>query len=233
MKDQWFGDKKDVFKFGICLKLLEGIGLQKLTWIAMRTKNINEEPYNDLNWVDKELREFFFNLRKPAIGPKLEMIQCLMKEKGIYCVPISDPFEAKRRKEYFEKIVSNTDNLTSALILVDPDNGFETDSFKDESDKHILFEEIKYLLQKMQNSILAVFQHQQRGKSYTDTFNYIMDKLNKEPNITFYCLGVKNNKAQSMIVLLFKDREFRTKTRNILKNYEMKNAKVRYFEVIE
>ncbi len=75
MKDQWFGDKKDVFKFGVCLELLKSFGIKKLTWIAMKTENEDKDPFSELSCVDVTLRRFFFNIHKPKKALKLGMIK--------------------------------------------------------------------------------------------------------------------------------------------------------------
>ena len=207
MRDQWFGDKKDVFKFGIILELLKGIGLKKFTWIAMKTRDEEGEPYEDFSCIDRDLRKFFFDLRKPKYKPKLCMIRDFLdRRKDIDCFLIEDTFKAEKREEYFRKIFNNKDALTNAFILIDPDNGFETDFYKDKSDKHILFREVNCIFIRMEGSILAVFQHQQRGKSYNETFRNISNKPNDWLSNSFY-FCVMSSKAQSMMFLLFKNKE--------------------------
>ncbi|GAB6065515.1 hypothetical protein JCM9492_06070 [Aquifex pyrophilus] len=55
MKNQYFGDKKDMFKFGISLKLLKCLSWKRFTWIAMLTPDDSK----GFACLDKDLIEFF------------------------------------------------------------------------------------------------------------------------------------------------------------------------------
>lgn len=131
---------------------------------------------------------------------------------------IDEPFEPNDRENYFKKIIRNKNYIANAFILVDPDNGFETDSLKEQSSKHVLFNEIKEIFENMNGSILGVFQHQQRGKSYEETFSYVRKRINKELRRNPLLLCVKNGHAQSLMFLLFKDNKLYEKARDTLNN---------------
>ncbi len=226
MKNQYFGDKKDVFKFGVCLKLLKDLKISKFTWIAMRTLDEEEEPYKDFGWVDLELRRFFNRLRQPQ-NLSITLIEGFFKEhydtveRFIYY----RTFTSDYRKDYFESI--NEEKLRDTLILVDPDTGLEVKTMNRKPDQYLKFDELKCLFNKMnKNSILSVFQHKRREK-----FEELLEKLKEDINKKLLnpkpkLLAVWSNKAQVMMILLFKDAELYKDAQKCLKAVSSDDVKM-------
>ncbi len=204
MKNQYFGDKKDVFKFGVCLKLLKGLDLERFTWIAMLTP----DDHQDFDWVDGNLMEFFGWKRDIGKMKSFFDIYCGDIE---FCL-IDREFKAEERDDYFRNI--EEDRLKDALILVDPDTGLESKSIGRNSDQHLTFEELGGLYKKMNGkSILAVFQHRHRDKDLDSHIEYLRGKLNEEHYDKFLIIG----KGDSIMILLFKDAELYKNAQNYLK----------------
>jgi len=221
MKNQFFGDKKDVFKFGICLKLLKDLKINRFTWIAMLTPD--DPPtknYSGFDWVDGKLIEFLSEKRK--LQPlDIKEMECFFNKhyKHVEFFLIDEEFKAKKRNDYFRNIEEN--KLKDALILVDPDTGLEVRTMKRKPDQYLKFDELKCLYNRISNnSILAVFQHQQRGRKFKELFEELREKINKEldkldPKSKL--LAVWSNKAQVMMILVFKDAKLYEHARMCLK----------------
>lgn len=175
MKNQYFGDTRDLFKYDLVLELLLRSNLSCFTFIPMLTK---DEPSTYGGKIDhsraragarrailrkflercikegrrsmKELEEFFKNSELP------KTVNLTVYKKNSY-------FSDSHREEYFSRVTKRL--LTKSVILVDPDIGLEVKSMKGRGEKYIRYEEVKLLYDCMDNhSILLIFQFIPRVK---------------------------------------------------------------------
>lgn len=163
MKNQYFGDKRDLFKFSLLEALGRGIPtVNQLTCIWLLTP---PSPNNDGN------RHF----REDETGSSLAVFlrQCVasgrrdVRELARYMAgrPVayfsygdepSQYFTASTRAAYFASIPDLA--LRNAVVFFDPDNGLEPANTV--SPAHLKFSELKSVLDRMDDiSIAVVYQH--------------------------------------------------------------------------
>jgi ribosomal protein S30 len=184
MKNQYFGDIRDLFKYDLIQRIIkEIVSLQKFTFIPMLTKcepnrgdgnkrgfaraekddrpgTNNEEligflkKYGAINEVDKDKRDF-------------TKIEDYFKSKSIKVLFHKDEEheyfeqEQKARDRYFQNIPR--EYLHRSLVFVDPDIGLEV---KTCTEKHLRYEEVRELHDCMdEGSILMIYQHYPRARN--------------------------------------------------------------------
>ncbi len=207
MKLQWLGDIKDAFKFGVCLSVIECLKLKKLLWVMMLTENGNEEPYEALHCVPKDLRSYLYELRYKRVIKKEELKEPVSKLENILSININaieDDFTD--RKTYFKNVKDEVKNLENSLILLDPDTGFEPNSKVGR--QHVKYEEVKDIFAHMKNSsVLAVFQHWRQGQTDEQIIAEIAGRL-KENNLDKCTVCLYTSKAQVLMFLFLKNKAF-------------------------
>jgi len=178
MKNQYFGDVRDLFKYDLIQRISKEISsLEKFTFIPMLTKydskrrNGNKRDFDrakkddrpgtnnerligflkKYGEIDKDKRDF------TKIGNyfKSEGIKVLIyKDKG------HEYFEHKTRDRYFKNIPG--EYLHKSLVFVDPDIGLEV---KNPTEKHLLYSKVRELYDRMdEGSILMIYQHFPRAR---------------------------------------------------------------------
>jgi len=170
MKNQYFGDTRDLFKYDLILDLLQNSGLSHFVLIPMLTENEPSTHGSRINYGKAnagvhrvELRSFlekcvfenrrnikelenFFRKWKPSKSVKLAIYR------------VDDYFSNEKREEYFSSI--NIDALARSVILADPDIGIEVRSMRGKEEKYIRYTEIRLLYDRMgSQSILLIFQY--------------------------------------------------------------------------
>jgi hypothetical protein len=161
MKNQYFGDTRDLFKYDLILRVMEGIpSIRSLTFIPMLTPD-DESTHG--NRTDHRRAKAGFKNR-----PLVEhLAACVLEGRRNVCeiLPLftahgiqvnlhGEPFSTPDRAAYFRAIPDGW--LREALVFLDPDIGMEV---ADPTEKHLLFTEIGNLLGRMEgNSVLMIFQ---------------------------------------------------------------------------
>lgn len=174
MKNQYFGDKRDLFKYDLITKIVEGINsIKYFTFIPMLTDNDGKSDGNKRNLensaagaknkclvdflnkyknCDKNLRDF----RKIRQYFELKKIDIKIYEENNN----RKYFDHKGRADYFKKIDDFL--LPNSLIFVDPDNGLQIEK---SNKKHLLYSEVNEIYKRMdENSILMIYQHFPRAR---------------------------------------------------------------------
>ncbi len=180
MKNQYFGDIRDLFKYDLALEIIATTeGISKLFYIPMLTP---DGPGSDGSRVDYqraragyhnlELRDYLSTCLQEG-RRDIREIKDFFLARGIQAEVYGEDhhFLHERRGEYFRGI--DPGKLRGALILVDPDNGLEV---KDPGDKHLLYSEVKYLYRRMhEDSILMIYQHLPRQHRPTYIYGRTME----------------------------------------------------------
>ncbi len=232
MKNQYFGDTRDLFKYDLCLELLLKTSIRKFLFIPMLTPNDGKTHGSHTNYkraraglLRKDLVEF---LKKCVVENKrdISMLEIFFKkfnkenlvnfEDGIrlYIYKKNEYFLHKNRREYFQEIPAEL--LKQSLILVDPDNGLEVKS-RTNLEKYLLYSELKALYEKMdKHSMLVIFQfipRVNRSKYFEEILRKIKDTLDNDAKVLF----ISDNQIVFFVIL--KDKDLYTRVRFILKNY--------------
>ena len=178
MKCQYFGDKKDLFKWDLALTIAQRLGLG-ITYIPMLTEPDNTGQGNDRAFPDgwpgtknvqlvRLLRECFnegrlcINEIKPffeQIGIQFYSYQNHRHNDGTF-------FSHGARGEYFTNIPASS--LSKRLIFLDPGIGFEGKKLDSKAPwKYVLYGEAQHLHAMMgPESVLMIFQfYRGRGLS--------------------------------------------------------------------
>ncbi len=177
MKNQYFGDVHDLFKYDLVLEILSKTHLSKFTFIPMLTPNDNDHEGRRITYTKNRAGYHRFTLRtflETRIkenrrninelyhffkGP--EVIHSIGKRVALYihCANENGYFTHEERKGYFESIPQHW--LKDAIILVDPDIGIEVKSASRMNlHKYVTYSEIQLLFNKMNDqSVLIIFQY--------------------------------------------------------------------------
>lgn len=165
MKNQFFGDNKDLFTYDLILKVISKIdAITHLAIIPMLTENDGTGHGNKVSrnkakagTDNKELIAFLdecVNQDRRDIRQLEGFFAKHAIETTIYCGK-GEYFSHERRKRYFQDIGSEL--LSKSLIFIDPDTGFWV---KKSGKEHVLYSEVKSLYERMgKNSILMIYQY--------------------------------------------------------------------------
>ncbi len=150
MKNQYYGDNRDLFKYDLITKIMEQASfLHQFTFIPMLTPNDNRSDGNQ-----RDLSKARAGFRNDALVKFLGPIHPLKKEDRdfteiksyfeekdikttIYVYREGVFFSNKNRGDYFRDIPS--DSLRDAFVFFDPDNGLE---IKNNTEKHLRYNEL-------------------------------------------------------------------------------------------
>lgn len=168
LKNQYFGDVKDLFKYDLVEELIRGVPeLKQFAFIPMLTA---PDTRNDGNKVDykrragsmnRELCEYLQTRVERGVRDIIEIKKYYRaKDIPIEIYYESEYLDHRNRYFYFKGIPDRL--LKNSVILLDPDNGLE---IKKSNERHVLRGEVADLYGRMSNtSVLAVFQHFRREK---------------------------------------------------------------------
>lgn len=164
MKNQYFGDNRDLFKYDLIEFILNNnktSSNNRFTFIPMLTKNKGtngNKIHNPVGGGENKLLRAFLKKCRDENRKNIKEIKTYFNlnhniEIAIYRE--NEYFSHKNREEYFEGI--DYPLLSNPLIFVDPDNGLEV---KWSNEKHLLYSEVRRLYKLMNDiSILMTYQH--------------------------------------------------------------------------
>jgi len=176
MKNQYFGDANDFFKYDLVLTLVEGIGGgRSFTFIPMLTAADGSRDGGS-NRYDGSRRPNLYNFLQRCIAAdadchdrgarRITQLRTFFLQENVLYRPYLDDdriprnvFAHATRAEYFGGIGQGM--LDNAVILLDPDNGMQVASMHlGNGHKYVTYEEIRILFGRMStDSLLLVYQH--------------------------------------------------------------------------
>lgn len=229
MKNQYFGDVRDLFKYDLCLELLINTHIKKLVFIPMLTPNDSSKDGRHINYekakagyLRKNLVDFLSKCVKQGkrdismlkvFFEKFNKENLLNQKIDLYIHKEGQYLSNQDREEHFNDIPKEL--LESSLILIDPDNGLEVKS-KTKMEKYLRYSELKALFEQMdKSSVIMVFQYIPRIKRH-NYFETLKQKIEKELNNPFI-LYVSDNRVVFFIIA--KDNELYKLTKNVIKKY--------------
>ena len=224
MKNQYFGDTRDLFKYDLVIELLTHTNLDCFSFIAMLTPNDETSHGGHTNLGkakagkdNKVLREY---LETAVAQGRRDIIETM----GIFKLPkykklqhriYGRPFSDDERFQYFHCIP--TEALKNAVIVLDPDNGLWVRTSRLEGGKYVRYDEARHVYDTMDpRSVLVIFQYIPRTNRIT-FFNDISMKLKELVTHGRQLIWISDN--QVAFFVLTRDNARYEKVRKILADY--------------
>lgn len=181
MKNQYFGDVRDLFKYDLVLTIMRGVKrLNRFLFVPMLTPDDNRADGGKTDYLRARAgtrnRDLLEHLQACVEGDRRDIreIEGYFSDRGIELTVYGEgrpPFSQHNRGSYFNSIDDRL--LYSSLILLDPDIGLEV---KDADEKHLMYAEVKQLYKRMRyNSALMIFQYLPRENRPTYLYRRCME----------------------------------------------------------
>jgi hypothetical protein len=162
LKNQWFGDKRDHFKFDLWLEVAENVkGIRKLTYIPMLTPSV--APYEKGKRRERlyAFLEYWHLPQCRSITRMRDFLGTAPFEYHPYRDDDEAGFQDGSWDAYFRDVQEEW--LRDAAILIDPDTGLRPKAPK-EPEKYITFDNVADIVRRSSgNSVVLVFQYLQRN----------------------------------------------------------------------
>jgi hypothetical protein len=230
MKNQYFGDRNDYFKYDLLIFLAEQLaGIKKLSIIWMLTKDDASGDGAKTKYSkgpgDRKLFRF---LRESLDGGVRDVVRMngYFKEAGhefdYFGYGAEKLLLHRDRANYFEQIPS--ENFVDAVVFLDPDNGLEVKSATERNlPKYVKYEEVKSIYDKMSSdSCLVIYQHLPRIDR-----KYFLYNLYRDLKEYLKCpVPLNINDNQVAFLILTKEKQRRGKVRKLLREYIRSNLQI-------
>ena len=182
MKNQFFADKRDFFKYDLLLEILEGVPtIRQLSFVPMLTPNDIRNDGKFTRYGADGRRVALHRFLQDCVDKESRDIQLLrhyFADVAHIYYPYRDStyFTHDGREEYFLSLPSSA--LRQAVVFLDPDNGMEVKSTRrGNGDKYLRYDELSSIVQRMDSeSIAVVYQHLPHRKREA-FFREISEKL--------------------------------------------------------
>lgn len=181
MKNQYFGDKRDLFKFDLLLDLMASGRFGQLSYVPMLTPaDSTREGQLARSAAVGHRQEIFEFLAERRSSQKLDVRnwrEFFARDKGIVYRAYRDDradYSFECRSAYFQGI--DEGDIRGACIFVDPDIGIERSRMnKLHLSKYLFIDDLAQLLKRSQDSLIIVYQHLQRhaGRRIGDIANHV------------------------------------------------------------
>lgn len=166
MKNQYFGDKRDLFKYDLMTEIAKGIpAITQVVFIPMLTPDDGtgqgQQVDYDIGSRNQKLLAFLKECRKEG-RRDIREIERYFGEAGIrlHIYGADEQFQSdpEARKRYFATISEAVPS--HALVFVDPDTGLEIGLKQRPTAQHLLCSEVRQLYDCMDGaSVLMLFQY--------------------------------------------------------------------------
>lgn len=165
VKNQYFGDRHDFFKYDLALTLIEHLDfLDKFTFIPMLTPDDGSTDGRLTNYEAgrrRGLERFLKSCIQEGDRDIVNLRAYMRCRPRVQYAPYRDQayFVHEHRDQYFEGVGDLL--LTRAVVVVDPDNGFEVKSTRPaNAHKYFLYSELERLYRRMcPESLLVAYQY--------------------------------------------------------------------------
>jgi hypothetical protein len=235
MKDQYFGDIRDYFKFDLMIFLAQNLpGIQRFTFIPMLTKDDKSgqgRKTEYASWQPDTVGLYAF--LKRCIRERRRSVARLRTLFGQgnygfqYC-PYRDDyyFTHQERKSYFGGIPDEF--LRQAVIMLDPDTGLEVRTMGSSTGhRYIKYDELKDIYSRMSDaSVLIIFQffpHEKHQPYLRKRFQELRSVLQCEPPI-----AVSDNEIA--FIAITKSHNALSQVRHVLREYVPRNHRFWMFD---
>ncbi|MBF8299342.1 MAG: hypothetical protein HW397_391 [Dehalococcoidia bacterium] len=171
MKDQFFADRNDYFKYDLMISLSEGLsGIHRFTFVPMLTPNDSTNHGNQKQYPPGNRRADLYSFLQECLRTSSRDITKLREFFGshsypfVYC-PYADDifFTVAERMRYFAGIPGIL--LENAVIFLDPDTGLQVKHMGRERAEYVLYDDVKGIYARMgDSSILAIYEDVSYGQ---------------------------------------------------------------------
>jgi hypothetical protein len=169
VKNQYFGDRRDLFKYDLLLDLVEAHGAGRLTFVPMLTPP-DESGEGRLTPSDcRSRRPVLYEFLRASIASgqrDIRRLREIMRTLGVNFMPFRDDawFVPEQRTEYFQAVPDKY--LTRSVVFFDPDIGLETGTAsymrKKGPEKYLMYSELADVWARVSiDSVVVVYQHLQ------------------------------------------------------------------------
>ena len=233
MKNQYFGDRNDYFKYDLLIFLAEELtGIKKLSAIWMLTQDDGSTDGGSIKYRRGAGNKFLFSFLQTGLigGRQVSKIAEYFSKYhfsqdggfGFNSYRDDSFFTHSNRKSYFDEIPAEF--LQSAIVFLDPDNGLEVKSADGKSlHRYVKFEEVRAIYDRMNSdSCLVIYQHLPRiDRKY---FLYCIYRDLKECLNSPVPMSITDNQVAFLMVTKEKDRQ--EEPRNLLHEYVRSNLQI-------
>jgi len=171
VKNQYFADRRDLFKYDLLLDLVERRGSQRrLTFIPMLTAGDESGEGNVTRYGRDGRRPVVYEYLRDALSSgrrDIRLLRQLMSQVDVEFMAYRDDrwFEDKTRREYFARIP--IEGLESSVVFFDPDIGLQTGSpgymRRKGAEKYLMYSELTDVWKRASHdSVVVVYQHLQK-----------------------------------------------------------------------
>lgn len=173
MKNQYFGDRRDFFKYELILDLHAAFPGSSLVILPMLTPDDGSREGRLTGYAPGKRRQQVYDFLRGCLANgrrDIRQLRSLFGALGVSYLPFRDSvhFEHHSRDEYFRALP--TEHLDSSIVFLDPDIGLETGSkgymTRKGFDKYLLYSDLHLLRPRMTaSSLLVLYQHLQNNKN--------------------------------------------------------------------
>jgi hypothetical protein len=185
MKNKYFGDIRDLFKYDLILRITQGMAsIHRFLFIPMLTSDDNNSDGRKTEYTKAKagtLNKALMSYLKDCVDRSrrnITEIESYFVSNGVEIYIHKESFIHEKRREYFSGVKIKKEFLSNSLVFVDPDIGLEIQQSRE---KHFLYCEAKDIYDYMdENSILMIYQHIPRENHK----EYFRRRTNELKNIT-------------------------------------------------
>jgi hypothetical protein len=194
MKNQYFGDIRDLFKYDLIQNMLTELEvLERCIWVPMLTANDTtfhgeRRSRPKAGWRNQELKAFLDSYDKGRSERNISHLRSVrfFREPRVLVFSLHresrdllPDFNFSSRRKYFAELEGAL--RPKSLVFLDPDTGIEPPSRR--SERHVLLREITDLHSAMdENSVLMIYQHHHR-KQRAEFFREVSQRIGQQRDL--------------------------------------------------
>jgi hypothetical protein len=152
MRDVWYGDKRDLVKWGVLLALTQRFATKHILQVLY---------YQPEQWPQLEIDGDNVDLPTPVLAHFREVTAVSQIECSAEIEVVADVFA--HRKEYQHVVINRirARTQTPGIVFLDPDTGLESGAHRDPDRKHVLEDELAEIWIHLGiGDLLVFYQHQ-------------------------------------------------------------------------
>jgi hypothetical protein len=229
LKNEYFGDTRDLFKYDLILELLfKNDFLERFTFIPMLTEDKENLYGNRTNYdnarAGTQRKELIELLGRCTAESRRNIVELegffrslrLKRKVDFEIYRKNGFFSQETRATYFDEIGAQL--LSRSVILVDPDIGLEVKSMKNREEKYVTYAEVDRIFSRMdRNSLLVIFQFIPRVKrrKYFIQIGRKLKSISNRPSVVY----ISDN--QVVFFILTKDLKVQNHVADTVNAYSM------------